>query len=156
RADDRTDAEIVLAWLKDNDPENPVSLNLLYQEEMEKENYKAAGELLDKLEKKYGEDANTAEKRIELTAKNGNQNDVIKLVEEGYKKYPEVYFFVNLKQVVEQSVNKDYGAAISVLRKYLKNNYSVDAYYTMASYYFKKGQVQEGLKIYELLIEKRP
>ena len=156
RENDRTDVEIALAWLKDNDPDNPVALSLMYNEEFEKENYKEAEKILDKIEKLFGERSGTLKKRVELAAKNGKQDEIVKLVEQGYKKYPDVYFFVNLKQLVEISVNKNTDAAISVVKKYLKENYYTEAYKELAAYYFKKGKNAEAIEVYKTLIEKRP
>lgn len=156
RDDDRTNLEIAIAWLKDNDPDNPVSLNLQYQEQMDKEDYKAATALVDKIEKLYGQDESTLEKRINLASKNGKQDEIIGLVKEGYKKYPDNYYFVDLQVAVETEVNKDYSAAISTLKKYLKAHSSGDAYMKLAECYFKKGKTEDGIGVYKTMIEKNP
>lgn len=157
RDDDRTNTEIAIAWLKDNDPNNPVSLNLQYQEQIDKEDYKAASALVDKMEKLYGEDAGTLEKRITLAAKdNGKQDQILNLVKEGYKKYPDSYYFVELQVAIETEVNKDDNAAISVLKKYLKKHFSSDAYLKLAEEYFKKGRAEDGINVYRTMIQKSP
>jgi len=156
RDGNNTDLEIAINWLKDNDPDNPLSIELLYNDEMDKEHYKAATDLVDKMEKLYGETALSKEYRIRLAAKDGKQDELVQDVEQGYKKYPDDWYYVNLERLVQESVNKNSDAAIDVLKKFLKNNFHESAYTDIAKYYFDKGKNADGIEQYETLLKKYP
>ena len=89
RSGNETDAKITIEWLKENDPDGLLTLNLFYQEEIDKENYEEAGKIVDKIEKFYGNNEDILVKRIGLAASEKKQDLLVRLVEDAYKKYPE-------------------------------------------------------------------
>ncbi|MEI6764789.1 MAG: transglutaminase domain-containing protein [Bacteroidota bacterium] len=152
---DYTDVSSALEWLKANDPESYLSLLLLYQEQIDKENYIKASEYLDKLEKIAGEDETTLQKRIELTALKNEQENLTKMIDEAYKKFPNNYTFVDFKHSILKS-QKNYKAGIPLLKKYLKTHYRNDVMEELAGDYFNSGMVQEGVNIYSTLVQMNP
>jgi Tfp pilus assembly protein PilF len=156
RENNETDANIAIEWLKDNDPTNPYSLKLMIQDEIKKENYKAAEAKVAELEKLYGVNEYTTLRRIDIAAKTSNQSDVIKMCDAAYEKYPNYYAFVELKHIIEISVNNNTSAAINVWKKYLNYYHSNNIMTKVAEDYFKKGDTQKALQIYIDLTKRSP
>ncbi|HUM45903.1 MAG TPA: tetratricopeptide repeat protein [Chitinophagales bacterium] len=148
REGNETDANIGTEWLKEHDADNLISLNLFYNEEVKKENYEEAEKIVDKITGIYGEDEETMHKRINLLANMKKRDQTLVLIQEAYKKYPTYYDFIVLKSAVEQNVNKNFGAGIDVLKKYLKDNYSSDAQVKLSDAYLAKGDLEAGLDAY--------
>ena len=156
RSQNETDAKITLEWLKVNDPECLLSLNLNFNEEIEKEAYPEARKILQKIESLYGQNEATLLKQIVLAGKEKNQDQVLRLVEEAYKKYPENLTYVDLKVDIEKSVNQSLSGAINVWKKYLSKHYSFDAQKSLSDLYFSKGNESEGIKAYQKIIDNSP
>ena len=156
RSGNETDAKITIEWLKENDADNLLSLNLFFQEEMEKENFESAHKMLEKIETLYGTSEDIFIKRIGLAAREKKQDLLVKLVEEGYQKYPENYALVSLKVDVEKSVNKSFDAALAAIKKYLKTNFSYEAQKLLSDLYFGKGLNKLGLEAFQKVIENAP
>ncbi len=156
RSENETDAKITLEWLKENDPESLLSLNLFYSEEIEKEDFEKAGSIVQKIESLYGLDEDVFMKKIALAGKNKKQDLQIRLIEEGYKKYPENYNYVNLKVIVEKDINKSISSALSVLKKYLKNHYFYDAQNLLSELYIDNGMISQGIDAYKYIESIQP
>jgi tetratricopeptide (TPR) repeat protein len=156
RMDDKTDLTSTVSWLKDHDADNPISLLLLYQEDIDKEDYTSAEALVDKLEKIYGQDETIIQKRIELAGYNKKQDEVISLANLGYKKFPDSYTYVYMQHLIATDMDKNTPKAIKILKTYLKSNYSLDAMQTLANDYFGQGNISAGVKTYQEMIEHDP
>ncbi len=156
RSGNETDAKITLEWLKENDPESLLSLNLFYSEEIEKEDFEKAGAIVEKIESLYGLDEDVFMKKIALAGKNKKQDLQIRLIEEGYKKYPENYNYVNLKVIVEKDINKSFSTALSVLKKFMKSHYLFDAQNQLSELYIDKGMVAQGIEAYKYIESVHP
>jgi tetratricopeptide (TPR) repeat protein len=156
RSGNETDAKITLEWLKTNDPESLLALNLFYAEEMEREDFEKAEKIIQKIESLYGLDEELHLKKIALAGRNKKQDLVVKLVEEGFKKYPDSYNYANLKISVETDVNKNVSSALSLLKKYLKTNFSFEAQNQLSDLYMKNGLVAQGLEAYMVLEKAYP
>ncbi len=148
RDDNETEAGIAIEWLKEHDAENLLSMNLFYNEEIKKESYEEAQKILKNIESAYGEDEASISKKIDLLGNLKMRDEMLQEIEKAYSKYPEYYDFVNLKSLVEQQINKNYNAGVDVYKKYLKNNYSIDAQKSLSTAYFAKGDAQAGLTAY--------
>ncbi|QHL87262.1 DUF3857 domain-containing protein [Nibribacter ruber] len=156
REENRTSLATALEWLKEHDPELPFSLDLLYEEEIEKENYTQALALVDQMERQQGQTETTLSKRIQVLSKKQEYNDVIKLAEQGYQKYPQNGNFIELKYTIEKNVNKSQANAANVLKKFLKDNRNLAASQKLASLYFDKGSIADGIKLYQQYIQEEP
>lgn len=142
--------------LKKIDPENISAIQTLIDEAETKEDYDEMEKLVDKLESLYGEDQRTLTYRLSIAGNRKKNEEIVKIGEEGYKKYPDAYTFVKMKSAIEQEVNKSMKGAIGVYEKYLKNNNSESARVAVASLYFKNGSPDKGVKMYEQIIADKP
>lgn len=156
REENRTQLTTSLEWLKDNDPENPYSLNLLFSDEIEKENYDNAAAILAKIEKIFGNDENVYLKKLQLAYLNKKEAEIVKIAEEAYSSFPENAEFVKLKYLIEKSVRKNSTSSMNVLKNYLKTNSHYNHSELLAGDLFQKGKVADGLKVYQTAIERRP
>lgn len=157
RSDNRTGLESVREAIKMNDPAHPYSLNFFYTNAIEKQDYKQAGEYVDKMEAIYGkDDPDVLLKRIELAGKNKNQAELVRLAEDGYSKYPANRSFVEYKYLIESGLRKNNKAAIAILRDYLKDHDDYEFARALAGIYFDSGNAAEGIKIYEAEISNDP
>ncbi|MFH0867088.1 MAG: tetratricopeptide repeat protein [Bacteroidota bacterium] len=154
--ENNTDLTASLEWLKDNDPDSYFALILQYQEELDKESYTKAEEILDKMESSFGVSGYTTMKRISLLAYQQKQEDMIKLIEKSYKSYPDNYDFVSMKHALESDMKKNYKTGIAVLKKYLKKFNSTDAVSSLANDYFNSGNITTGIETFKGLIDKYP
>lgn len=156
REKNQTDQSKEVENLKKIDPDNYLSIQMLISEAEDKENYDEMEKLVEKLERLYGIDERTMTYRLSLASDRKKNEDIVKITEEGYKKYPDVYLFVKMKAVIEEEVNKNMRGAISVYEKYLKNNYSEKARAALSDLYFKNGNPDKGVKMYEQMIDEKP
>ncbi len=148
-------------WLKENDPQSSFSHKYQVQEAFDKENYDEAKTLIDKIEVEFGTSNKTnlqflLNNRIKIAGQKDQVETIIKLVNEGYEKFPDSYNFVNLKAILEKAITKDSKKAVAIWEKYVKNVYSESAYLELASLYFDIAKVDKALKIYEMLIANEP
>ncbi|WP_210463773.1 tetratricopeptide repeat protein [Rufibacter roseolus] len=156
REENRTSLTTALEWLKEHDPNLPFSLDLRFDDELEKENYTQALALLDQMEQQQGFDESILTKRIKVLSKKEQFNEVIKLAERGYTNYPENPAFIELKYMIEKNVNKNQAGAANVLKKFLKENRSYAVSQRLASVYFDKGDMNNGIKLYQQYLQEEP
>lgn len=142
--------------LKKIDPDNIASIQSLIDEAQNKEDYDEMERLTDKLEKLYGQDQRTLLYRLAIAGYRKKTEDIVKVVEEGYKKYPETYSFVKMKAAIEQEVNQNLKGAIGVYEKFYKNNNTESAMEDLSSLYFKNGMPEKGARLYENAINNKP
>lgn len=142
--------------IKKNDPNSWYALNLKYDEANKKEDYNEAEEVLNKIISLYGSSLNTELKQIDMIARKKNYDELYKSINAIYKKYPDEYSTMALKYLIETSTSKDLSKGNAILKKYISTNHSDKVLTTMADNYFKLGNVNEGLKIYQQRINNRP
>ncbi len=142
--------------IKKNDPKSLYALNLTYNEAKKKEDYTKAEDILDEMIRIYGATIYTDLKKIDMVAQKKNQDAIIKAVNDLYKKYSDDYSVMALKYVLETQLSKDLAKANGILKKYMATNYSDDVITTLADNYFKLGNVNEGIKLYQMRVTNRP
>jgi tetratricopeptide (TPR) repeat protein len=139
-----------LEWLKDHDPNNPGTLQLIWNEQtVDKEDWDAAEETLKKLEAIFGKNEDWYEKKLDIAGHFERNDEIFSLIDEAYDKFPDNYSYVYLKYLLEKEARSNTAAAMSVLKKYTKAHYSVDAKELMANIYFEQGNVSKGLALFE-------
>ena len=156
REGNRTGMAMLLEWLKDNDLSNPVSIGLTFEEALENEEYELADSLLNLYVKRFGYSEEYYEYSIDLAIEKDENEYLLILIEEAYAAYRDVEKFVNLKALLEQSVNKRTSKAIKIMKKYLKRNFSVSMHESLANNYFRKNDLSSGLEEYTGLLEEFP
>lgn len=147
----------ILEWFKTNDPDNAISIMLLYSEEIGKENYGKADTLLGRYLKAEGSDyATYLEKKVGLLFTKQEIAAGRKLLDEAYKKYPLEAWVVQSQSLVLRGIDKNPKAAEKIIKKYLAKKYNSSIYLELASSYFEQGRVPEGLAIYQKLLKDDP
>ncbi|MFZ5551519.1 MAG: transglutaminase domain-containing protein [Bacteroidota bacterium] len=137
--ENRTALSAAIEKMRKIDPENPLSLEFEYSEANEKEDYPTCNNILAKMEKRFGVNENTIQKKIELLANENKIDELLDLVDMAYSKYPDNYTFVLYKYELEKSYKKNSASAIKVMKNYTKNNYVKGAWENLASTYLSLG-----------------
>lgn len=152
----RTAIAKAIEWLKENDKDNIVSLDMLYDEAVENKDYVKADSLLRRIEAVVGSDAEMVyEKKMDLYGAQEKNEALIGVIESAYDRYPENYLFVLYKALVEKSKNNSTGA-IKVLKKYSKKYYNISILKQMAQIHFSGGNPYAGLDLYKQMVEDNP
>jgi tetratricopeptide (TPR) repeat protein len=150
-----------IEWMKEHDPKGYFSLTYQVEEAFEKENYDEAKDLLNKIEEIYGNENKSnaqylLDNRIKIAAQKEQIEEMVKLVNQAYEKFPTNYSFVNMKALLDKAVSKDTKKSIAIWEKYLDKTYSETAYENLAGNYFDVAKVDKALKIYDKLISNEP
>lgn len=150
-----------IEWLKEHDPDGYFSLSYQVDEAFDKEDYDEAEKLIDKIEKTFSTKNKAVavlllQNRIKLASQKQKVEELTKLVNQAYQKFPENYTFVSYKASIDKAITKDARKEIDIWEKYVKNNYSESAYLDIAGNYFEIAKVEKALKIYEMLISNSP
>jgi hypothetical protein len=156
RQNNTTEYTTELENIKKNDPNSWYALNLKYEDANKKEDFNEAEEALDKIISLYGNNLDTDLKKIDMIARKKNYDELYKSINTIYKKYPDEYSAMALKYLVETSTSKDLAKGNAILKKYLTTNYSDKVLTSLAENFFKLGNVNEGLKIYQQRVNNRP
>jgi len=156
REESQTLLSLELEKVKKNDPNNPLSLELLYNEAVDKEDWDEANSIIDKIEDIFGPNENVFSKRIQILLNEEKQGEAIIQIRVAYKKFPDSWTFVNWMYQVDVSVDKNLGAGLSVLKKFTKKNYNTSAYNTMAQHYKSLGNTGGAISIYTKLLNNKP
>jgi tetratricopeptide (TPR) repeat protein len=156
REESQTLLSLELEKVKKNDPNNPLSLALLYNEAVDKEDWDEASGIIDKIEDIFGPNKDVYTKRIDILFKEEKVNDAVAKIREAYKKFPDSWSFVSWMYAVYVKVDKNLGAGLGVLKKYTKKNYNTSAYGSMAQHYKSLGNTRGAIDIYTKLLENMP
>jgi len=153
--DNRTGAETLQEAIKTADPESPYALSLIYNDLVSQQDYNGADAIIAKLESVYGDHENVYAKKIQIAGKRNNQEEIVKLVETAYAKFPEASNLVWLKYLCEKEIRKN-NNAISYLKKYVDEHDNYDFSKYLAKAYFDKGNKAEGLNVFQKEIDNDP
>jgi len=156
RESSKTLLSLELEKVKKNDPNNPLSLELLYTEALDKEDWDEASSIIDKIEDIFGPNKNVYSKRINLLIKEEKINEAVGKINEAYKKFPNTWTFVEWEYIVYAKVYKSLYGAFGIVKKYTKKNYDTDAFSTMAQHYQSVGNTKGAIGIYKKLLANSP
>lgn len=146
----RTGAETVKETIKMTDPESLVALNLKYNEFYGQKKYDDAAGINAKIEKLYPFNKETVYyNKMSLADANNNQDELVKVVEEAYAKFPDNKSFMTYKYLIEEKLRKNIPKAIEVLKNYVDNNDDYGTAKDLADIYFNSGNVPAGIKVYQ-------
>ncbi|MDP5170946.1 MAG: DUF3857 domain-containing protein, partial [Bacteroidia bacterium] len=151
-----TEASLYREEIKAKDPDGSVTLGWLFQEAIDIEDYDEAEKILAKIESLEGMSEDVIEKKINLAGKRDQTEVLLRLIDQGYAKYPNSANFVMMAYTVEDRVNKNTLKGQKILEKYLKTRYSSTIIRTLIDSYFKSGNSKFALKWYETLVENNP
>jgi tetratricopeptide (TPR) repeat protein len=152
--DSETLLSLELEKVKKNDPKNPLSLELLFEEAMEKEDWDEADRILEDYEDVVGYNADVADYRIQLLLKEEKYDEAVRLINSGFAEFPNSYSLFNYKLLVALQVYESNASAIKLVKKFMKKNYSTSLELTMANLYGNLGNTAKMVSILNKLIEK--
>jgi len=156
REESQTLLSLELEKVKKNDPNNPLSLELLYNEALDKEDWDEATSYIDKIEDIYGPNENVFSKRINILIKEEKINEAVEQIEKAYKKFPDSWTFVEWQYIVYTKVHKNLNAGFGIVKKYTKKNYNTSAFEKMARHYQSVGNTNGAIGIYKKLLANDP
>jgi cytochrome c-type biogenesis protein CcmH/NrfG len=154
--ENRTNTAETIEWLRNHDAENIYSLQYMFSEAMQNEDYEKAESLINKMDSLYGKNELYYKSYIEYTSERNEAKKLTEAINDAYKKYPDNETFVYFKYLIYKKVYKSLTGAASLLKKYSKDNYSEDVQKLLASNYFEQGNTNKGFKILEELAENEP
>jgi tetratricopeptide (TPR) repeat protein len=156
RDNNNTDLTRELESIKTNDPESLYALILLFDDAMNKEDYKEAWQLLDKREKLFGTSKAIINGRIRIHAQKKEYEELLKLLDKAYKSYPEDDGFTRMQYLITFNTTKDAKKSASILKSYLDDYFDEDIYNLLASSYMENGKKDEAFKMYRKYVEYFP
>lgn len=156
REDANTLLSKILEEVKKNDPKNPIALQLLYSEAIDKEDYTEAEKIVDDIEEVMGLNENVYNKRIDLLLKQDKSKDAFALVFEAHKKFPDNISFTYLAYLINVKAYGNPAGGLSILKSYLKKNYSSTIVNLIASHYDDLGNTSMFLRYTNELVGKKP
>ena len=152
----RTGAETIKETIKNTDPTLTDALIWKYNEYFEQKAFDKAAEVIKQIELQEPDLGEFIyQSKIDLASANKNQDDVIKLGEEAYAKYPDNSRMVELKYAIEKQVRKNPQAS-AVMKKYIANNNDYGMAKKLADIYFTDGKADSGLAVLQAEIKNKP
>lgn len=156
REDNRTGLETIRETIKNNDPQSTEGLILKYNELYEQKDYDKCADILKQLEARNTEQQLFLyDGKIALAEANKNQDDLVRLGEEGYKKFPDNKDMMELKYAIEKELRKNPNS-IDILKKYVAVNDNYGVVKQLSDAYFEAGNAPAGIKILEESIKDEP
>ncbi|HRP37817.1 MAG TPA: tetratricopeptide repeat protein, partial [Candidatus Dojkabacteria bacterium] len=147
KEDNRTGVETLQEQIKTSDPNSTYALRLLYSDYFNQQDWNKAEEIVLQLEKRFGEDEDIVSKKLTLAGKKKEQEKIILLAEQGYKKWPTNRYFSYLKYILEKEVKRN-SQAESILSKYLNDSEDYEYATILSNAYLNNGNTNAGLDIY--------
>lgn len=145
-----------LEKIKQADPECVLVMDLHLKELYDNEKYQECEAELEKRIRLHGEDKSTADYQIKLLIQDKKYDDLVKLVEKLYAKYPDNTYLLTLMYNIKKEVNKNNKGALKLYENYMKNNYDYDTYIKYADILIEQGNSKKGLEIKENLAKTFP
>jgi tetratricopeptide (TPR) repeat protein len=153
KTDNRTTLMQEVDWLKENDPDNYLNYELKISDLIKEEKYQEAEDTLNKMATHYREDEHMLNQRINILAKEEKIDDLFKVVDQAYEKYPENTSFLSIMYRVKKMVKQDQKAAFAVYEKFLKSNYDYGVMADLADEYKEQGMNDKYLAMINKLRE---
>ncbi|HEY5369682.1 MAG TPA: DUF3857 domain-containing protein [Hanamia sp.] len=145
-----------LEKIKQDDPQSVMVLDLHLKELYDNQKYQECEVELKKRIELHGEDKSTADYQIQLLTKDKKYDDLVKLIEKLYVKYPDNSYLLALMYNIKKEVYKDNKAASKLYENYMKDNYNYDVYIKYADILIEEGNSKKGLQIKENLAKLFP
>lgn len=149
RDDANTLLSLELEKVKKEDKKNPLSLQLLYNEAMEEKDYAKASSIVDQIENIFGKNEDVYAKKIDILSIKEEQKDMIGMMQEAYSKFPDNWQFVNYKYLIAVKINNNIRDGLSILNKFVRNNYNTSAIEAIAGIYASQGNMPKALSYYK-------
>ncbi|GAB4494374.1 MAG: DUF3857 domain-containing protein [Saprospiraceae bacterium] len=153
KTNNRTELTQEFQRMKDADPTALTSLIIRYEEEKDNERYDEAEKILDERVSRYGEDEEVLEERVRLLGEQNKMEDLLKLIDEAHRRYPENTFFNEMVHNVALMLRKDPQAAIAINEQFLKKKYVISVVNQTIRECFEVGENNKAIKMITQLSE---
>ncbi|MBI1225468.1 MAG: DUF3857 domain-containing protein [Bacteroidetes bacterium] len=151
--ENRTELTKELQYIKEKDPTNYLSADQLFDEHMDNEKYEDAWKVVHLMVAEYGEIEDTYKMKVQLHGKQNDLEELVSIIDEAYRAYPESSSFAELKHNVALMLRKDVLGSMNIYSNFLKDNYDLGIAKQLAKEYLEAGQNGKALKIYENIAE---
>lgn len=138
RNDKRDEITTTLEQLSTIDSTALSALDYKYNEALSNKNFEEAERLFSLIEQYSPQEEKIIQDKIRLMSARSNPQ-ILELLKEAYEKYPMNEDFVTSMALLQVRARRDYDAAISIWKKYLDKNYTIDALINIADLYLQKG-----------------
>lgn len=156
RESNRTGVETIKETIKNTDPTLTSSLIWKYQEYLAQKAYDKAADVIKQIEIQQPDLGQFIyQSKITLAGANNNQQDVVRLGDEAYAKYPDDVDICELEYAIEKQVRKNTNA-LDVLKKYVDANDNYSMAKKLADAYFADGKADDGIKVLQTEIKNAP
>lgn len=145
-----------VSWLKENDPTSYVNYQIEITNLINQEKYNEADEELTKMKDKYGEDQNITQMKIQILAKLGKVEELVKLIQSSHAAHPDNTSFLSMMFRVKKQVEKDAKGAIDVYEQFLKTNYNYEVFTSLADEYKEQGNYNKYAEMLKELYTQFP
>lgn len=135
------------------DPESLISYLLNINELEEQKKYQEALEMLDKRCAKYAVDKDAINTRIKLLAQLDKVQEVIPIVFEANKKYPDETDFATYIFNIYKNLEKNSNKAVSFLESFNRNYYFYSMEKLLIQEYFEQNNTEKALQLMEKKIK---
>ena len=153
KTNNRTELTQELQRIKDVDPNCLSSLLIRFAEEKDNERYDEAEKILDERAKRYGEDEDIYIERIKLLGEQNKMEDLLKLIDESSRRFPDNTFFNEMQHNVALRLRKDPQAAIAINEQFLKKNYVVSVVSQTIQECFEVGNNDKAVRMLNQLTQ---
>jgi tetratricopeptide (TPR) repeat protein len=157
RDENKTDLTKEIEHIQVADPTCISSFQFRISDAIDKEDYVEMEKLLDNMEEIYGKNDISAEMyRLQLTAYQKKNNELILMVNKLYKKYPDNWSIVNLYYDFQKGANKNLNDVNKILINFLKRNYNNSALIELSNNYLKLGKKGAAIALLEKRLQLKP
>lgn len=153
KEDNRTLLLEEMEKIKQHDPESLLAFELNIKQLFENEKYEECAAELAKRIKIHGEDEVSISYEILLLEKDKKYDEMVKVAEKMYEKYPENAKLIGMMYTIKKEVNQDKKGALKVYEKFMKGNYNYDVFNNYANILIEQGDIKEGIAMKEKMIQ---
>ncbi len=154
KEDNNTAYQEELEKVKKADPESVDVYDLNIRDLYKNEKYQECEAALQKRINAYGENEVTGAYELMLLAQDKKYDDLVKVAEKMYAKYPENAKLIPMMYNIKKEVYKDNKGAMRIYDNFMKNNYDYDTYIKFADLLIDQGNTKKGLELKEDLANK--
>ncbi|HVK37197.1 MAG TPA: DUF3857 domain-containing protein [Candidatus Kapabacteria bacterium] len=146
-----------LERIHDVDKGVPSAIEFKFNQFLETEDLEQAGRMLADMERVLGDGEKTLEMKIRLASAKKQSEQVIELILEAYKRYPENLEFLKMRSYVDAQTTNSADGSIRMYEQYLEKDYDPETARALAGLYLQtKSDVDRWREIYDRLLELDP
>lgn len=142
--------------LKKDDPESLIVLQTRINELYQNQKYAECESLVEKVKQLYGEDEFTFGLQLLLVVADQKYDEMVKLAETVYKKYPENTGMLEAMYNIQKEVYQNQKAAFNIYDKFTKTAFNYDVYNKYANVLIETGDKKKGIAIKEKITRQFP